>query len=92
MMLLVQLTSLPTNRVSPKYKLDLFRHLHYYKYHALEPKVIETLVGHLSEILPKEQRTEKHDQMVELIIVLLKQLLQIPEDQYEIGKSGERSV
>ena len=30
--------------------------------------------------------------MVELIIVLLKQLLQIPEDQNEIGKSGERSV
>ena len=54
MMLLVQLTSLPTSRVSPKYKLDLFRHLHYYKYHALEPKVIEILVGHLSEILPKE--------------------------------------
>lgn len=72
MMLLVQLTQMPTQRISPKYKLDMFRHLHYYKYHALEPKVIETLVAHLSEILPKEQRTEKHDQMVELEIVLFK--------------------
>ena len=44
------------------------------------------------EILHKEgERIEKQDQMVELIIVLLKQLLQIPEDPGLMIR-GERSL
>ena len=34
---------------------------------------------HINEILQKEERSQKHEQMIELVIVLFKQLLQIPE-------------
>jgi len=34
---------------------------------------------HLADCLQKEQRNEKHEQMIELIIILFKQLLTIPD-------------
>ena len=39
------------------------------------------MILHMNEILqmPKEEISQKHEQMVELVIVLFKQLLQIPE-------------
>ena len=78
-MLFVQLTELPNKECDGRMKIDLFRQLHTNKQHFLAPKVIETLIGHMNEILQKEERSQKHDQMIELVIVLFKQLLQIPE-------------
>lgn len=34
---------------------------------------------HLADCLQKDQRNEKHEQMIELIIILFKQLLTIPD-------------
>jgi hypothetical protein len=34
---------------------------------------------HLADCLQKEQRNEKHEQMIELIIILFKQLITIPD-------------
>ena len=47
----------------------------------MAPKAIETLIMHMNEILQKEKEElhPKHEQMIELVIVLFKQLLQIPE-------------
>jgi len=81
LMLCVQLTELPHKDCDSRIKIELFRQLHISKSHFLAPKVIETLIMHANEILQKEERSQKHDQMIELIIVLLKQLLQIPEHE-----------
>ena len=43
--------------------------------HFLNEKTIKTLIDHVTDILTKEEKTNKHDQMIELIIVLFKQLL-----------------
>lgn len=37
---------------------------------------------HLADCLQTEQRNEKHNQMIELIIMLFKQLLQIPDPKF----------
>jgi hypothetical protein len=79
-MLLVQLTELPHKDCSSRMALDVFRQLHFYKMHFLNEKTIKTLIDHVTDILTKEEKTNKHDQMIELIIVLFKQLLQIPDD------------
>ena len=50
-----------------------------YKQAFLQPKVIEVLMEHMSDCLQVEEMNDKHVQMIELIIVLFKQLLQIPE-------------
>jgi len=49
---------------------------------------------HVNEIIQKEERTQKHDQMLELVIVLLKQLLQIPEVEggHGLGGTAKRNV
>ena len=78
-MLFCQLTELPNKDCESRIKIDLFRQLHTNKQHFLAPKVIETLIMHINEILQKEERSQKHEQMIELVIVLFKQLLQIPE-------------
>lgn len=80
-MLMVQLTELPNKDCEGRMKVDMFRQLATNKQHFLAPKVIETLIMHLKEILKKttEERSQKHDQMLELVIVLFKYLLQIPE-------------
>ena len=79
LMLFVQLTELPNKETEGRMKIDLFRQLHNNKMHFLAPKAIETLIMHMNEILQKEERSQKHEQMIELVIVLFKQLLQIPE-------------
>jgi hypothetical protein len=50
-----------------------------YKEAFLQPQVISVLMEHLADCLQMAERNEKHNQMIELIIVLFKQLLQIPE-------------
>ena len=50
---------------------------------------------HINEILQKEERSQKHEQMIELVIVLFKQLLQIPEyddSAYQSLQGGQRSL
>ena len=60
-MLMVQLTELPTKECESRLKIQLFRQLAVNKQHFLAPKVIETLIGHVKEILMKEERSQKHD-------------------------------
>lgn len=72
LMLFVQLTELPNKNCESRMKIDLFRQLHSNKKHFLAPKVIETLIMHMNEILQKEERSQKHEQMIELVIVLFK--------------------
>jgi len=38
-------------------------------------------MGHMADCMQQEPRNEKHEQMIELIIVFLKHLLLVPEDQ-----------
>ena len=62
--------------------------------HFLAPKAIGTLMDQLMEILnadKEKELNEKQKQMVELIIVLLKQLLQIPEVP-SLMVRGEKSL
>jgi hypothetical protein len=51
------------------------------------PQVIAVLMEHMSDCLQVEEMNDKHQQMVELIIVLFKQLLQIPDP-----KSGDTNT
>lgn len=46
---------------------------------------------HVNEIIQKEERSQKHDQMLELVIVLFKQLLQIPEAEDGLSHAGHGS-
>ena len=89
-MLCVQLTELPNKECEGKVKIDLFRQLYVNKQHFVAPNVtvIETLIMHVNEIIQKEERSQKHDQMLELVIVLYKQLLQIPEAESGTSLSG----
>ena len=47
----------------------------------------------MNEILQLDERSEKHEQMIELVIVLFKQLLQIPDSdegsQTGMGHGGK---
>lgn len=52
-MLFCQLTELPNKECESRIKIDLFRQLHTNKQHFLAPKVIETLIMHINEILQK---------------------------------------
>jgi plasmid replication initiation protein len=61
------------------YRHRMYEILRSYKEAFLKPQVISVLMEHLAECLQMEQRNDKHDQMIELIIVLFKQLLQIPD-------------
>lgn len=93
-MLLVQLTEIPVKGetgltadsfekswVNPKneYRHSMMEILREYKEAFLQPDVITVLMEHLADCLQIEVRNDKHDQMIELIIVLFKNLLQIPE-------------
>jgi hypothetical protein len=49
-----------------------------YKEAFLEPRVIATLMAHLADCLQRKDKTIKHNQMIELILVLFKQVLSIP--------------
>ena len=62
-----------------KYRHRMFEILRTYKVEFLKKNVVSTLVEHLAECLQAEDRHQKHDEMIELIIMLFKQLLQIPD-------------
>jgi len=53
----------------------MFEILRSYKEAFLQPNVVSVLVEHLADCLQMEVRNDKHEQMIELIIVLFKQLL-----------------
>jgi hypothetical protein len=72
-MILVQLTEQPAELCKEKAKY--IEYLREYKECFSQPNIISVLMGHLADCLKKEQRNEKHEQMIELIIVLFKQLL-----------------
>ena len=78
-MLLVQLTELPGEQCDSKIKLELFNQLSLFKEAFLEPRVISTLMVHLADCLKVEQKQKKHNDMIELVFVIFKQLLAIPE-------------
>lgn len=50
-----------------------------YKDLIIRNNVSSVLMEHLADCLQKEQRNEKHEQMIELIIILFKQLIIIPD-------------
>lgn len=50
-----------------------------YKEAFLNAQVVSVLMDHLADCLQAPAKTQKHDQMVELIVVIFKQLLQIPD-------------
>ncbi|CDW80133.1 UNKNOWN [Stylonychia lemnae] len=78
-MIMVQLTALPGETCQQKQKY--MSYLREYKQAFLQPNVISVLMEHLADCLQKEERNQKHEQMIELIIVLFKQLLVIPDDK-----------
>lgn len=78
-MLLVQLTEMPNQDCENKPKLEIIQHLQDYKETFLLPKVVSSLMTHLADCLQVDEKTQKHNQMIELIIVLFKQLLSIPD-------------
>jgi len=78
-MLLVQLTELPSSSCEEIVKLEIYAHLIKFKEAFLEPKVISTLMVHLADCLKVEQKQKKHNDMIELVFVIFKQLLAIPE-------------
>jgi len=77
--LLVDLTELPNPECSARGKL--IDYLQAYKFAFLSPDVIHTLLTHMADCLnkPAAVRNERHDQMIELIVVLFKHLLKIPD-------------
>ena len=74
---MVHLTQPVPHENENKTELDQF--LVTYRTNFLAPEIISTLVATLSESLQKKDH-EKHGQMVELIVVIFKNLLQIPKD------------
>ena len=64
-----------------KVKNDMILALQMYKLAFLAPSVIKCIITHMADCLEKDQqsRNEKHDQMIELIVVLFKHLLAIPD-------------
>ena len=61
----------------------VFESLQEYKTCFLRPMVLETLMNHFADCvsLANEQRSKVHNQMVELIVLLFRNLLQIPDFQ-----------
>lgn len=62
-----------------KYRHRMLEALRGYKEHFLQPQAVSVLMEHLADCLQEKEMTQKHEQMIELIIVLFKQLLQIPD-------------
>jgi hypothetical protein len=61
--------------------VEMIDFLRNYKHAVLAPDVIPTLTQHLSDCLQSENKdpADKNAQMIELIIVIFKNLLQIPK-------------
>ena len=58
-----------------KYRHQMLEALRGYKEAFLQPQVVSVLMEHLADCLQEKEMTQKHEQMIELIIVLFKQLL-----------------
>lgn len=63
-----------------------------YKAAFMEPHVVEVLMEHLAELLQVQQMTQKHEQMIELILVIFKQLLTIPDPKPSETYSNFRDI
>lgn len=76
-LLLAELTYMP-DKNAENY-IELIEKLKSYKHAFLAPEVISTLIENLAESLQEDNTTgtEKHAQMIELIIVVFKNLLQV---------------
>ena len=77
--LLAELTYLPDKDAE---SADvLLENLRKIKQFFLAPGVISTLIEHLAELLQEKmtEASEKHSQMIELIVIIFKNLLQIPK-------------
>jgi hypothetical protein len=76
-LLLAELTYMPDKKA--EHHEELVEKLKSYKHSFLAPEVISTLIEHLAEWLQENNTTgtEKHAQMIELIIVVFKNLLQV---------------
>jgi hypothetical protein len=89
--LLVDLTELP--HPDCQNEEEMLNQLCIAKNAFLAPLIIPTLIEHLADCLQKEEdvRNERHDQFIELIIVLFKHLLQIPDSLKEKDSTGKYS-
>jgi hypothetical protein len=70
---------MPSAQCSSKPRVEILDKLCDYKESFLLPKVLQSLMNHLADCLQVEVKIQKHNQMIELIIVLFKQLLIIPD-------------
>mgnify|MGYP000932345905 CR=1 FL=1 len=89
MILLVLLTESPNND-SPT-RAEMIKILQDYKIAFLSNEVINSILLHLADCLNKEedQRNKLHDQMVELIVTLFRNLLRIPDSPRSPNVSEE---
>jgi hypothetical protein len=76
--LLAEMTTLPLKDAT--HYDDIVTHLKMYKQQFLAPQVIATLIEHLADCLQEDPSgvTEKSSQMIELIVVIFRNLLKIP--------------
>jgi len=73
------LTALPEGECDGKMQLEILNQLVSFKEAFLEARVIGTLMVHLADCLKVEEKQKKHIDMIELIFVIFKQILAIPE-------------
>lgn len=85
LMLLVQLTEPIQEECSPRLAVSLAGHLLACKEAFLEPRVTATLMSHLADCLQESNKSNKHFQMIELILVIFKQCLAIPDNGASAG-------
>eukprot|EP00826_Nyctotherus_ovalis_P040972 TRINITY_DN4080_c0_g1_i1.p1 TRINITY_DN4080_c0_g1~~TRINITY_DN4080_c0_g1_i1.p1 ORF type:complete len:337 (-),score=102.82 TRINITY_DN4080_c0_g1_i1:47-925(-) len=94
LILLVDLTELPDpndRERDCRTKDQVLSCLQSYKHAFLSSAVLSVLMVHVAECLQKEgeARTERHNQMIELILILLKHLLKISEPLQTIRAGNE---
>jgi len=58
-----------------QYRHKMLEILRSYKEAFLQPQVVSVMMEHLADCLQVEEKNQKHEDMIELIIVLFKQLL-----------------
>lgn len=76
-MVMINLTAIPTSQCFKS--VQLYEQLRGYKEAFIRFNVSSVLMEHLADCLQATQRNEKHEQMIELIIILFKQMISIPE-------------
>jgi len=85
--LMVQLTEFPLAE-SPHFT-QVVEFLRVYKESFLRKDAIKTLMAHLADCLEARERGRTHEQMIELIVVLLRNLLQVPDRPESGGTANE---